>query len=172
VTSHDVSLRLAMLCGEDEHELRVAAAGFDGLPERVTCETCGALHALHHERLAPESGGLRGCLACGHEELFTRKDFPPGLGIAIVVVAAALVPFVPYYLSLFAAAGLDFVLFHLAPEVHTCYVCRADHRGFSRKPRHPRFDHTIAERLRFGERAVMGSPARAGGTADAPEPEH
>ena len=48
----------------------------------------------------------------------------------------------------------------------------AVHRGFDKKPKHPRFDRTIAERLKFGEKAVMGTPMRDGGTADAPEPEH
>jgi len=51
-------------------------------------------------------------------------------------------------------------------------VCGARHRGFSPRPRHPRFDREIDERLRYGERAVMGKPMREGGTADAPEPEH
>ena len=173
MTSHDVSPRLSILCGEEQdHSVRVAAASLAEFPERAECETCGARHSLRLDRLAHSSGGLQGCLACGHDELFRRKDFPPALGITIVVVAAALVPFVPYYSSLVAAAALDFILYHLAPDLHTCYRCGSDHRGFSQDPRHPRYDRTIAERLKFGERAVMGSPPREGGTAGAPEPEH
>ncbi len=125
-----------------------------------------------HPECRTPSGGLNGCLACGHEELYTRKDFPPALGIGVVVVAAALVPFVPYYLSLVAAALIDFLLHFFAPDVVTCYICRAEHRRYPADPRHPRFDRTIEERLKYGEKAVMGSPKRAGGTADAPEPEH
>ena len=34
------------------------------------------------------------------------------------------------------------------------------------------FDREIDERLRYGERAVMGKPMRESGTANAPEPEH
>ena len=125
----------------------------------------------HPENLAP-TGGLTGCLACGHPELYTQKDFPRAVGIAIVVVAALLVPFVPYYLSLVGAAILDGVLYKFAPDVVVCYVCHAEHRGFPTDPRHPRFDREIEERLLYGERAVMGKPMREGGTADAPEPEH
>ncbi len=125
---------------------------------------------LHLDRRT-EDGGLTGCIACGHPELFTVKRFPRGLGIAIVVVAALLAPFTAY-LSLAVAALLDFIIYHSAPEEVHCYACGAIHRGFRDVPRHPRFDRTIAERLRYGERAVMGSPMRPEGTADAPDPEH
>lgn len=122
-------------------------------------------------------GGLSACLACGHPELYTRKDFPPALGIGIVVAAALLVPLTPkdlrpFYPSLVAAALLDLVLLRLAPDVVVCYVCATEHRGFTPSPRHPRFDRTIEERLKYGDKAVMGSEMRPGGTADAPEPEH
>ena len=129
-----------------------------------------ASERLHFERLG-SSGGLDGCLACGHPELYTQRDFPRGIGITIVVVAAALAP-ATSYLSLVAAAAVDAVLFRFAPPVVVCYLCRARHRGFAREPRHPRFDLGIAERLRFGDKAVMGTPMRASGTAGAPDPEH
>ena len=129
----------------------------------------GEFH-LHLDRRT-DTGGLTGCLSCGHRELYTRKRFPKVLGIVIVVIAAILAPFTRY-LSLVVAAVLDFVVFQSVPEEVVCYACGAVHRGFAREPRHPRFDRGIAERIRFGERAVMGSPMREGGTADAPDPEH
>lgn len=112
-----------------------------------------------------------GCRVCGHPELYTRKDFPKPLGIAIVVVAAVLAPFTNY-ISLAVAALLDFVLYLAMPELVACYVCDARHRGFPKEPHHPRFDREIDERLKYGKRAVMGKPMREGGTAGAPEPEH
>jgi hypothetical protein len=157
-------------------------AGPDGLLEVLEAESPAALaaalpcagggepHLLHIERL-DASGGLRGCLACGHPELYTQKSFPRAAGIAIVVIAALLAPFT-WYLSLVAAAALDALLWWLGPDVVVCYVCRARHRRFGVPPRHPRFDREIDERLRYGTRAVMGKPMRPGGTADAPEPEH
>ncbi len=134
------------------------------LPEVIKTDT------LHLEHLSP-GGGLHGCLACGHPELFTYKDFPRSYGIAIVVLAAVLAPFT-YYLSLAAAALLDLILYRCAPSALACYVCHAKHRGFPLDPGHPRFDREIDERLRYGEKAVMGKPMRPGGTAGAPEPEH
>jgi len=175
VTVTDVSgrVRIDLPCSGDHDRFAVVyAEGAPRVPAVVPCPECAAELPLHLERLT-ESGGLTGCLACGHPELSTRKDFPRALGIGIVVLAAVLVPFLPkWYPSLIAAAILDLLLHRFAPEVVVCYVCEAEHRGFPTSPRHPRFDRTIEERLRYGDRAVMGSPMRPGGTADAPEPEH
>lgn len=126
--------------------------------------------ALRAEHLTTD-GGLAGCLHCGHLELYRQKDFPRGLGLAIVVLAAVLAPFT-HYASLGVAALLDFVIYRFAPSMTVCYLCHTRHRGFAREPRHPSFDREIEERLKFGPKAVMGKPMRPGGTAGAPEPEH
>jgi len=118
-----------------------------------------------------EDGGLTGCLHCGHLELYTRKRFPKRLGMGIVVAAAVLAPFT-HYISLAVAAALDFLFYRFARNEVLCYSCGSVHRGFRAQPRHPVFDRTISERLMHGEKAVMGSPMRDGGTADAPDPEH
>lgn len=112
-----------------------------------------------------------GCLACGHPELYRVKTFPKAAGITVVVLAAILAPFT-YYLSLVLAAVIDLVLYRILPDAVACYRCEASHHAFAAEPRHPRFDREIAERLKYGTRAVMGKPMREGGTAGAPEPEH
>ncbi len=158
-------LALACECdGTVELELASVAGG------GVSCAACGRRHELSLERVTDQHG-LTGCASCGHPELYTRKDFPRVLGFTILGVAAVLAPFT-YYASLGVAALLDLAIYHSVPEVQVCYVCNAEHRGFSPQPRHPRYDPEIADRVRFGERAVMGKPMRPGGTADAPEPEH
>jgi hypothetical protein len=136
----------------------------------ASCGRCGVSHPVHAQHLTAE-GGLLACLRCGHPELFTRKHFPAGLGITIVVIAAVLAPWT-HYLSLVVAALIDMAIHRWTPDVVVCYVCAAEHRGFHPVPRHPRYDREIAERLRFGPKAVMGKPMRPGGTANAPEPEH
>jgi hypothetical protein len=125
-----------------------------------------------------EDGGLNGCIHCGHPELYTRKVFSKPLGIGIVVgsglltlaTVGSLGPAAYGFLGVAALA--DAVLYQLGKEETVCYVCSAVHRGFRSVPRHPRFDRTIAERLKFGKSAVMGSAMRDGGTAGAPDPEH
>ena len=161
-----VSLELELEPGRVE---RLAAPTGRELEPALAARTGGA-RTLHLERLT-EGDGLRGCLACGHPELYTQRDFHRGLGLAIVGAAALLAPFTSY-LSLAGAAVLDAVLYHVAPSVVVCYACCARHRGFAPRPHHPRFDRTIEERLRYGAKAVMGTPMRPGGTADAPDPEH
>ena len=163
-----MSPRVALRCGGCEKGAVELGAG--AVPAAAACATCGARVELHPERSTRE-GGLLGCLACGHPELYTQKDFPRALGFAIVGAAAVLAPFT-HYVSLFAAAGVDLALYRFAPDAVVCYVCGARHRGFPSAPRHPAFDREIEERLRYGERAVMGKPMRAGGTAGAPDPEH
>jgi hypothetical protein len=148
-----------------------AAIELGSPPQRAwACPACSGEHALHLEHLAA-SGGLLGCLACGHPELYTQRDFPHRLGLAIVAGAAIAAPFT-HYASLLAAAALDALLYWLGPQVVVCYVCGSAHRDFPREPRHPAFDREIDERLKFGARAVMGKPMRPGGSAGAPEPEH
>ena len=169
-----MSVRLAFACpraGDDGGTTSfVLAQSALALPKAARCAHCGDEHALHLERIVA-GGGLAGCVACGHPELYTQKDFPRAVGIAIVVVAALLAPFT-WYASLAIAALLDALLYRFAPDVVLCYVCGAQHRGFPTEPKHPRFDRVIDERLKYGERAVMGKPMRPGGTAGAPEPEH
>jgi len=168
-----VTVRVRFDClrsGAARGSVSVEEAAPQSLPQSVACRICGAAHGLHPECVAA-GGGLTGCVACAHTELYTQKDFPRAAGVGIVVAAAVLAPFTAY-VSLLAAALADALLYRLAPDVVVCYVCRAQHRGFAREPAHPRFDREIEERLRYGERAVMGKPMRAGGTAGAPDPEH
>jgi ribosomal protein S14 len=170
-TARAAALRVSVACTcETDSTIRVESDSVGGLPRELRCARCGAARALRLD-LITASGGLNGCLVCGHPELYTRKDFPRALGLCIVVLAAILAPWT-HYVSLGVAAVLDFLLYRLTSNVVACYVCGAEHRGFAVQPRHPRFDREIAERLRFGSRAVMGKPMRASGTADAPEPEH
>lgn len=166
-----MSVLLEVPCTTDqEWRTRVPAAQAVELPNDIECAHCGERHPIHDDSVT-DSGGLRACVACAHPELYTQKNFPRSLGIAIVVIAAVLAPFT-YYISLGVAALLDLLLYKLGPNVVVCYVCRAWHSGFDPDPRHPSFDREIEERLKFGEQAVMGKPMRAGGTAGAPEPEH
>jgi hypothetical protein len=165
--SGDLRLRLGCPCGG---RLEWTQAPGEPGPGRVACGGCGEERTLEPGR-RDEEGGLWACQVCGHPELYSRKDFPAALGLGIVGVAAVAAPSTAY-LSLVGATLVDGLLYLFMPEVVACYVCGAEHRGAAKEPRHPRFDREIAERLKYGRRAVMGRPMREGGTANAPDPEH
>ncbi len=167
-----LSVRIACDCGYFTHA-KVHAG--EVVARTLPCEHCGEelqLSGLEADpRALDDAGGLWSCCACAHPELFTRRDLPQKVGITVVVIAAILAPFT-HYLSLVAAGIIDCALFFLMPSVATCYVCLSEHRGYHSEPNHPRYDPEIADRVRFGDKAVMGAPMREGGTANAPEPHH
>ena len=155
---------------ELEHDCGAIVTIDGDVPATVQCESCSEIVTLHPENVTA-NGGLTGCASCGHPELYRKKAFPPALGLGIVVLAAVFAPFTNY-ISLGVGALVDAILYWMMPEVVVCYVCNAHHSRFNPEPKHPRFDREIDERLKFGEKAVMGKPMREGGTAGAPEPEH
>lgn len=128
--------------------------------EGSSCRQCGLGLALHRESLDPD-GTLRGCLACGHGQMYRARDFPRRLGIGVVVVAAALAPWT-YYISLGAAALLDAVLLLVVPLRVHCYRCGAVHRRFQEPEAWPAFHRAVADWHRFGERAAVIQTLGAG----------
>ena len=171
-SSRRLSVRIACDCGYFT-ATKVYAGESQG--HALPCEHCGADLALAglggDPRAVDDAGGIWACCKCGHPELFTRRDLPQKIGISVVVIAAILAPFTNY-LSLAAAAIIDCILFFAMPSVATCYICLTEHRGYAPQPTHPRYDPEIADRVRFGDKAVMGAPMREGGTANAPDPHH
>ena len=171
-TARPLSVRAACACGFYT-STRVGAGEVSS--RTLPCAHCDAELSLSGLEGDPhavdDSGGLWACCACGHPELFTRRDLPQKIGVTVVVIAAIFAPFTNY-LSLVLAGLIDFILYFAMPSVATCYVCLTEHRGYGSAPKHPRYDPEIADRVRFGDKAVMGVPMREGGTADAPEPHH
>jgi hypothetical protein len=112
---------------------------------------------LRAEAIAEEEAGLRSCAWCGSSDLYLQKDFPQGLGLAIVVAGFAIstvfwyyeMP-IPAYLVLFASALLDMILYYKVPDVTICYRCLGQYRGRGSSPpgRFQAFDLAIGERYR------------------------
>jgi hypothetical protein len=117
-------------------------AGLDG---RGVCSSCGEPTTLVLSPALREGRAVDRCPACAGEQLYVQRDFNQKVGLAVVVVGAALAPFTPYYASLGVAAAVDAVLYLLLPEITVCYRCQAHFRGFPRNPRHEAFDLHIAE---------------------------
>lgn len=136
-----------------------------GAPRVAACAMCGAPSSLV-SRFADAEGNLTNCASCGRTDLYTRKAFPKGLGIAVVAGAAAATVFLasranvpPWaiYAPLFLAAAADAVLYWRTPDAVGCYRCRAVHRGVKAAFDLAPFDLERAEELRLGRK--VGSRA-------------
>lgn len=115
----------------------------------------GCPHCAYEQPLAACAGGeagvlrdpLEGCAVCGYDRLYAQKDFNRKIGLAIVVVGAALSPWT-YGASLLVCMGLDYGLYHFVPEITVCYGCDAIYRGFEHNPLHRAHDPLLADRYR------------------------
>jgi uncharacterized protein (DUF983 family) len=94
------------------------------------------------------------CAFCGNGELYKKKDFPHGLGLAILGLAflASTITYFFYnnYLTwgiLIGSAAFDGVLYLLVKDAIVCYRCGAHHRGVPSEHHRP-FELTTHERYR------------------------
>lgn len=95
------------------------------------------------------------CMACGCSELFRKKDFPHGLGMAILVGAFVLSTLTYlFYLQwltwviLLGSAAFDGILYLVVGDAITCYRCHADHLGVQSPESHQPFDLAVHEKYR------------------------
>lgn len=95
------------------------------------------------------------CAICGCKELYKKKDFPHGLGMAILI-GACLASTISYYLYekwwtwaiLIGSALFDGLLYLWVKDVVVCYRCNAHHRGLPIATPHPPFELTVHEKYR------------------------
>lgn len=133
-----------------------AAGNINELSSRQRQATCGGCewqHAVPDSDLSGERPNR--CLICGNDDLWRQKDFPQGLGLAMVVIGGTASTVFYWYMQpvmalivLMAFAALDGVLFVTMPDVLVCYRCRARHRKADMDQHHPRFDLELNERYR------------------------
>ncbi|MEX0717314.1 MAG: hypothetical protein WD066_12040 [Planctomycetaceae bacterium] len=95
------------------------------------------------------------CLVCGCDDLWRQKDFPQGLGLAIVGLGMLLSTIAWAYYRPVTAIGIlmafavaDLVLYARMSDVLVCYRCQARHRHREIAAAHPAFDLETAERYR------------------------
>ena len=120
--------------------------------ESVTCPRCQTVHTLRVTDTMRSEKMADACAVCGCGELFIRKDFPPGVGLAVVVLAGigSFIYFKTNILLAFgllaAAALIDLALYLLIGKVTTCYACRAEYRKARLNPNHEGFDLSRSEK--------------------------
>ena len=116
------------------------------------CDICERSWDIPQKKVQDQA--VSSCVICPSHELFLRKDFPQGLGLAIVVGGLSLSCVTWYFYRLwetfailFATALVDVILYMFVSNVLTCYRCHAEYRGVSEEE-HTAFDLEIHERYR------------------------
>jgi predicted RNA-binding Zn-ribbon protein involved in translation (DUF1610 family) len=119
----------------------------------IPCPNCGETVELDVGQDVRRGGPIQRCAVCGSDEMFRRKDFPQGLGLTLLAVAAvgSLVTYGFGYVLwalgiLVATIGIDLGLYYLLPRMTGCYKCGAQYRGAALNPEHGEYDLAIADK--------------------------
>jgi hypothetical protein len=121
--------------------------------EAIRCARCRREIGLHVTEAVGSDRAVDACPLCRGADFYTRKDFDPKMGLA-VIVAGALVSAVFYWYGrdlvaygiLAAAVLVDLIVATQLKDVTVCYRCHAEFRG--RYPRTaPAFDLHTADVL-------------------------
>lgn len=143
-------MQVTLRCPGCRRRLALSAAD---APVGVRCGHCGAETPLAFSDAVRADRSVDRCPLCSGGDFYTRKDFDPRLGLA-VVIAGALVSATFYwygqdlaaYAVLAAAVLIDLIVYGRLPDVTVCYRCHAEFRGRYRRTA-PAFDLHTAEVL-------------------------
>jgi hypothetical protein len=120
----------------------------------LTCQSCGQQLQIPTGAI-DEHGGVHRCVTCPSTDLFVRKDFPQGLGVAIVTVGLLASCVTWGYSELYwtfailcATALVDVVLYVVVPNALMCYRCGAMYRQTSDLSKYESFNLETHERHR------------------------
>jgi DNA-directed RNA polymerase subunit RPC12/RpoP len=158
-------MQLSFSCSRCEQPVSVHVGPEDS---SVACPNCQFCIARPVD--AWDEGRLTRCLVCPSSDLFVRKNFPQGLGLAIVVLGFALscVTWFFYWTTLTfavlcATALADFVLYLVVGDALVCYRCGATYRRMSSPPPQGAFDLETHERYRqqAARMAAAAGPQRS-----------
>jgi hypothetical protein len=121
----------------------------------TVCGQCGAARPIDPQ--AALRSELQFCPVCTTNDLYIQKDFPQGLGLFIVLVGIAISTVFWYYempisafVVLIISLALDFLMYHIVPDVTICYRCLSQYRGVGSNGsgRFQPFDLATGERYR------------------------
>lgn len=121
----------------------------------VACPVCAKSRDSSADAFEPN--GLVACPLCATGELYVQKDFPQGLGLALVIFGFVVSTYfwyhdrpVPALAVLLVSALADMALYYIVPNVTICYRCLSQIRGKGSNPggRFASFDLAIGERYR------------------------
>lgn len=122
-------------------------------PAVIKCGRCSRDIPLGVSDAVKGDRAVDRCPICQGADFYTRKDFDPKVGLA-VVVAGAIISGIFFwfgrdliaYSILAAAALIDLVVYRRLKDITVCYRCHAEFRGAYR-PTAQAFDLHIADVL-------------------------
>jgi hypothetical protein len=122
-------------------------------PAAITCGRCGRDIPLEFSEAVRADRAVDRCPVCAGADFYTRKDFDPTLGLAVVIIGA-LVSAVFYWFErdliaygiLGVAALVDLVVYGRLKDMTVCYRCHSEFRGACTRTA-PAFDLHTADVL-------------------------
>jgi hypothetical protein len=105
-------------------------------PAEIRCGRCGREIPLTFTDAVRHDVAVDRCPVCGGGDFYTRKDFDPKVGLAVVIVgAAASGAFYWFgrdlvaYAILAAAVLIDLLVYGRLRDLTVCYRCHSEFRG-------------------------------------------
>jgi hypothetical protein len=102
----------------------------------ITCGGCGQLMPLTISGAVRGDQAVDSCPVCAGGDFYTRKDFDPKVGLAFVIVGAAIsAVFYWFGMDLVAygilggAALIDLFVYGRLKDLTVCYRCHTEFRG-------------------------------------------
>lgn len=112
-------------------------------PPGFRCAACEKVYAIEVSDAIQAGESPDRCVFCADTDFYVEKDMPRALGLSLVLVAAALVPWT-YGISIIVVAFFQVPFFLLLSMRHVCYGCQALYRRFPTKASSRPFDHELA----------------------------
>jgi hypothetical protein len=108
----------------------------EDVPAAIKCGRCGRDIPLSISEALRADRAVDRCAVCDGADFYTRKDFDPKVGLAVVIVGA-LISAVFYwyerdliaYSILAGAALIDLVVYGRLRDLTVCYRCHSEYRG-------------------------------------------
>ncbi len=105
-------------------------------PSVITCGNCGREIPLTWSEAIRTDAAVDECPVCRGRDFYIRKDFSPQIGLAIVIIGAAISAAFYWYKRDMIAYGIlafatlvDLVIYGRLKEVTVCYRCHSEFRG-------------------------------------------
>ena len=143
-------MQIVAKCPECDAGLPVEISGSEAV---IKCGACGREIQLSFSPAVSEDRAVDRCPVCGGGEFYSRKDFDPTLGLAVVIAGACVSAVFYWFRKDFVAYGIlggaaliDLFVYGRLKGLTICYRCHSEFRG-AYACTAPGFDLHVADEL-------------------------